>query len=47
VGSILGARILMRVSNEKIRILFVVVLGVLAVQMLLSSFGIDVFKGAP
>jgi uncharacterized membrane protein YfcA len=46
VGSILGARILMRVSGEKIRILFVMVLGVLAMQMLLSAFGISVFKGA-
>jgi uncharacterized membrane protein YfcA len=42
VGSILGARILMAVSNEKIRVLFVVVLLVLAVQMLLSAFHIHI-----
>jgi len=42
VGSILGARILMAVSNDKIRVLFVVVLIVLAVQMLLSAFHIHI-----
>jgi uncharacterized membrane protein YfcA len=40
VGSILGARILMGVSNDKIRLLFVAVLVALAVQMLLNAFGI-------
>lgn len=40
VGSVLGARVLMAVSNERIRLMFVVVLLVLAVQMLLSGFGI-------
>jgi len=39
-GSILGARILMVVSSDRIRVLFVVVLLLLAVQMLLSTFGI-------
>ena len=39
VGSLLGARILMAVSNEWIRLLFVVMLVALAVQMALSSFG--------
>jgi uncharacterized protein len=38
LGSVVGARILMRVSNEKVRVLFVVVLIVLAAQMLLSAF---------
>lgn len=41
VGSVLGARILMAVSNDKIRLLFVVVLLALAVQMFLSAFGIS------
>ncbi len=41
VGSITGARILMRVSNERLRLLFVVALLALAVQMLLSAFGIS------
>ena len=39
VGSLIGARILMAVSNERIRLLFVVVLVVLALQMALSGFG--------
>ncbi|HCN91494.1 MAG TPA: permease, partial [Oxalobacteraceae bacterium] len=43
VGSVLGARILMRVSNEKLRVLFVVVLIALAAQMLLTAFGIHLF----
>ena len=40
VGSLIGARILMAVSNERIRLLFVVVLVALALQMALSGFGI-------
>ena len=40
VGSLLGARILMAVSNEKIRLLFVVVLVALAIQMALSGLGV-------
>jgi len=43
VGAVLGARILMRVSNEKLRVLFVAILVVLAVQMLLQAFGINPF----
>jgi len=45
-GSILGARILMAVSNERIRLLFVVVLAVLAAQMLLAACGIDLTGAA-
>lgn len=45
VGAILGARILMAVSNERIRVLFVVVLVALAAQMLLEAFGIDLLGG--
>jgi uncharacterized protein len=40
VGSLIGARILLAVSNERARLLFVVVLVALAVQMALSGFGI-------
>src|SRR5712672_1332728 len=40
VGSLLGARILMAVSNERLRLLFVVLLVAVAVQMLLSALGI-------
>jgi uncharacterized membrane protein YfcA len=46
VGSVVGARILMRVSNEKVRVLFVVVLIALAAQMLLSAFHIALFGKA-
>jgi uncharacterized membrane protein YfcA len=40
VGAILGARILMRTANAKLRIMFVIVLVVFGVQMLLQAFGI-------
>ncbi|SMG57807.1 sulfite exporter TauE/SafE family protein [Paraburkholderia susongensis] len=42
-GAALGARLLMRVSNERLRVLFVAVLALLAVQMLLEAFGIHLF----
>jgi uncharacterized membrane protein YfcA len=44
-GAVLGGRILMRVSNERLRLLFVVILVVLAVQMLLQAFGVKTFGG--
>jgi uncharacterized membrane protein YfcA len=37
-GAVLGARVLMRVPNERLRVLFVVILVVLAVQMLFEAF---------
>jgi uncharacterized protein len=40
VGSLLGARILMAASNERIRLLFVVTLVALAVQMALGGLGL-------
>ena len=46
VGAVLGARVLMTVSNERIRLLFVVILIALAVQMFLSAFGRDLIGGA-
>jgi uncharacterized membrane protein YfcA len=46
VGAVIGARILMVVSNERIRLLFIVVLVVLAVQMFLSAFGVHWLGGA-
>jgi len=46
VGAIAGARILMVVSNDKLRLLFVVVLVALGIQMLLASFGIHWIKDA-
>ncbi len=45
-GSVLGARILMRVSNERLRVLFVVVLVALAAQMLLMAVDVNLVGGA-
>lgn len=44
IGAFIGARILMIVSNERIRLLFVVVLLALAVQMFLGAFGIELWR---
>ena len=41
VGSLLGACLLMAVSNERARLLFVVVLVALALQMALSGLGLE------
>ncbi|MFT4068406.1 sulfite exporter TauE/SafE family protein [Paraburkholderia sp.] len=46
-GAALGARLLMRVSNERLRLLFVAVLALLAVQMLLEAFGVHLFGASP
>jgi uncharacterized membrane protein YfcA len=40
VGALLGARFLMAISGEKLRLFFVVVLVAVAVQMLLTALGI-------
>jgi len=40
-GALLGARILMNVPNEKLRLMFVAILGLLALQMALAGFGIN------
>jgi uncharacterized membrane protein YfcA len=45
-GALLGARVLMAVSSEKVRLLFVGALVLLAMQMFLSAFGIDLPRGA-
>jgi uncharacterized membrane protein YfcA len=45
VGAVLGARILMLVPNEKLRVLFVTVLVALGIQMLLTAFGVH-FTGS-
>ena len=42
VGAVLGARLLVILPNDKLRLLFVVVLAALAVQMLLNAFGVAV-----
>lgn len=46
VGAVLGARILMVVSNEKLRLLFVLVLLALGIQMALAAFGVHLVKGS-
>jgi uncharacterized membrane protein YfcA len=40
LGAILGARVLMIVSNERLRFLFVIILVALGIQMLLTVFGV-------
>ena len=47
VGAVLGARVVMAVSHERIRLLFVVVLLALAAQMFLSAFGPGLIRGGP
>jgi uncharacterized protein len=46
IGAVAGARILMIVSNDKLRLFFVVILVALGIQMLLASFGIHWMKNA-
>lgn len=46
VGALLGARLLIRLPAEKLRIFFVIVLSLLAVQMLLSAFHMTIFGGS-
>jgi hypothetical protein len=46
VGAIAGARILIVVSNRKLRLAFVVILIALGIQMLLAAFGIQVIRSA-
>ena len=45
LGALLGARMLMVLSGERLRLLFVVVLAALAAQMLLAAFGIRLVGG--
>jgi uncharacterized membrane protein YfcA len=41
IGAVLGARILMNVPNEKLRLMFIAILVILALQMLLTGLGIN------
>ena len=43
VGAVLGARILINVPAQRLRLMFVVILVILAAQMLLAAFGINLF----
>jgi uncharacterized membrane protein YfcA len=45
VGALVGARLLMGLPADKLRIFFVIVLALLAVQMLLSAFGVHIVGG--
>jgi len=40
LGAIVGARMLLIVSNDRLRLLFVIVLVALGIQMLLTVFGV-------
>lgn len=42
IGALAGARLLMRLPADKLRLFFVMVLALLAVQMLMSAFGINI-----
>jgi uncharacterized membrane protein YfcA len=46
LGAIIGARMLLMVSNDKLRLLFVAVLVVLGIQMLLTVFGVHLIEGS-
>ncbi len=46
IGSLAGARLLFGLPADKLRVFFVVVLVVLAIQMLMTSFGIHIFGGS-
>lgn len=45
VGSLLGARLLMGLPADRLRIFFVIVLALLAVQMLLSALNVNILGG--
>lgn len=47
VGAVLGARVLMIVPNDKLRLMFVAILGALALQMLFAAFGITLIGPGP
>jgi hypothetical protein len=45
IGAFVGARALLIVSNDKLRLLFVAILIVLGIQMLLTVFGVHLIAG--
>jgi uncharacterized protein len=47
IGALLGARLLMTMSGDRLRLAFVAVLILLAAQMLLEAFGIHLGRHAP
>jgi uncharacterized protein len=46
LGAVLGARILMKVPNDKLRMMFVCILLILSAQMMLAAFGINLIAAA-
>jgi uncharacterized membrane protein YfcA len=46
IGAIIGARLLLIVSSDRLRILFVVILAVLGIQMALVVLGVHSIKGS-
>lgn len=46
VGALAGARLLMGLPADRLRLFFVIVLALLAVQMLMSAFGVRIVGGA-
>jgi uncharacterized protein len=46
LGAVLGARILMRLPSDKLRIMFVCILVILSAQMMLAAFGINLIEQA-
>lgn len=46
IGAVLGARILMKVPNEKLRLAFVIVLVLVAIQMLSQGLGYNPYGGS-
>jgi len=47
LGAVLGARILMKLSGDKLRTMFVCILLILSAQMMLAAFGINLIERAP
>ena len=45
VGALAGARLMMGLTADKLRVFFVLVLGLLAVQMLMSACGVHIISG--
>ena len=46
LGAIIGARILLVVPNDRLRLLFVLILVLLGIQMLLTLFGVHLTRGS-
>jgi len=46
IGAVAGARILIRIPKDKVRVLFAIVLATLAAEMLLQASGIRLLEGA-